>query len=126
MTAWEIAAAILVPLLGIISSLLGVKWRKGMKLLKEGSEAVVALGLCGLSMQKALEDPNISPGGEKRAGGCRQEGWERVQRGDHRSDRPVQSQPLAKASRPWRLTPFSCRWKITVVAQFIEPQRKVQ
>ncbi len=63
MTAWEIVAAILVPLLGIISVLLGrmgVKWRKGMKLLKEGSEAVVALGLCGLSMQKALEDPNIS------------------------------------------------------------------
>jgi len=60
MTAWEIAVAILVPLLGIISALLGVKWRKGMKLLKEGSEAVVALGLCGLSMQKALEDTNIS------------------------------------------------------------------
>jgi hypothetical protein len=60
MTAWEIAASILMPLLGILSGLLGVKWRKGMKLLKEGSEAVVALGLCGLSMQKALEDPNVT------------------------------------------------------------------
>lgn len=61
MTTWEIAATILVPLLGIVSGLLGAKWRKGMKLLKEASEAVVALGLCGLSMQQALEDPDLSP-----------------------------------------------------------------
>ena len=60
MTAWEIVASILVPLLGIVSGLLGVKWRKGMRLLKETSEAVVALGLCGLRLQKALEDPTIS------------------------------------------------------------------
>ncbi len=60
MTAWEILASILVPLLGIVSGLLGVKWTKGMRLLKETSEAVVALGLCGLRLQKALEDPSIS------------------------------------------------------------------
>ena len=62
MTPWEIAATILVPLLGILSGLLGAKWRKGMRLLKETSEAVVALGLCGLRLQKALEDPSLSAG----------------------------------------------------------------
>ncbi len=63
MSVWEILSAILVPLLGTISVLLGgmgVKWRKGMNLLKEGSEAVVALGLCVLSMQKAMEAPSLS------------------------------------------------------------------
>lgn len=60
MSAWEIIAAILVPLLGILSGLLGIKWRKGMKLLKEGSEAVVALGLCGLAMHKVIDDPDIT------------------------------------------------------------------
>ena len=61
MTTWEIAATILVPLLGIIAGLLGAKWQKGMKLLKEASEAVVALGLCGLNLQQALEDTSLSP-----------------------------------------------------------------
>ena len=60
MTAWEIAATILVPLLGILSGLLGVKWRKGMRLLRETSEAVVALGLCGLRLQKAVDNPTMS------------------------------------------------------------------
>ena len=60
MTAWEIAATILVPLLGIVSGLLGVKWRKGMRLLRETSEAVVALGLCGLRLQKAVDNPTMS------------------------------------------------------------------
>ena len=62
MTPWEIAATIVVPLLGVLSGLLGAKWRKGMRLLKETSEAVVALGLCGLRLQKALEDPSTAAG----------------------------------------------------------------
>ena len=60
MTPWEIIAAILVPLLGILSGLLGAKWKEGTRLLKEASEALVALGLCGLSLQKVLEDPTTS------------------------------------------------------------------
>ncbi|MDY6918017.1 MAG: hypothetical protein SVP26_08770 [Chloroflexota bacterium] len=61
MSAWEIAATIIVPLLGIVSGLLGAKWRKGLTLLKETSEAVVALGVCGLSMHHALEEPTTTP-----------------------------------------------------------------
>lgn len=61
MNAWEIAATILIPLLGLLTGALGVKWRQSLKLLKEASEAIVALGLCGLSLHKALEDPQITP-----------------------------------------------------------------
>ena len=61
MSAWEIAATIIVPLLGIASGLLGARWRKGLTLLKETSEAVVALGVCGLSMHHALDEPTMSP-----------------------------------------------------------------
>lgn len=60
MSAWEIAAAVLVPLLGVLSGLLGARWRRGLKLLKECSEAVVALGVCGLSMHRALEEPGMA------------------------------------------------------------------
>ena len=60
MTTWEIIAAILVPLLGIISGLLGVKWWKGLKLLKESGEAVVAFGMGLLTAHKVLEDPTIT------------------------------------------------------------------
>lgn len=60
MSAWEIVAAILVPLLGILSALLGARWRRGLRLLKECSEAVVALGVCGLSMHRALEQPGTA------------------------------------------------------------------
>lgn len=44
-------------LFGALSGLFGVKWRQGVKFLKETSEALVAVGLCGAAMATVLEKP---------------------------------------------------------------------
>ena len=67
MSTWEIVAAVLLPLLAIISALLGVKWSKGTRLLKEISEAVVALGLSGMAMHRVLNNPGATTEADRQA-----------------------------------------------------------
>jgi len=57
-TNWVgIVSGIAVVVLSALSGLFGVKWRQAVKFLKETSEAVIALGLCGTAMAMVLEKP---------------------------------------------------------------------
>jgi len=56
-TVWGIISGVLVPLLGIVSGLLGAKWRSLLKFLKELAEAIVALGLALLAIGNFMDHP---------------------------------------------------------------------
>lgn len=57
---WQLVLEIVGPILAIFAIVFGIKWQQVKKLLKEASEAVVALGLVGLALSDALADNTIT------------------------------------------------------------------
>jgi len=57
---WQILLAVLGGCVTIFGGVAGLKWKQAMTLLREASEAVVALGMTGIRLEKALEDKDIS------------------------------------------------------------------
>lgn len=57
---WQLVLEIVGPILAIIAIVFGLKWQQTKNLLKEASEAVVALGLVGLALSDALADNTIT------------------------------------------------------------------
>ena len=56
----EIVLTIVLTIVGLLGGTAGLKWKQTKNLLAQASQAVVALGLCGIKATQALDDDRIT------------------------------------------------------------------